>query len=93
MIGDDETSYTRLADMSADNSLLTQYNNALDELFQKRGELPEDVIQSLAEMSAEEGLAYANALLSASDAEYSKYIQDLQEKTAVGGRNREKGIR
>ena len=79
-----------LADISQENKELKHYNELLDELFKKRGELPEEIMNQLYGMNAEEGIKYVQALLSAGDAEFEKYINDILENRELTAETAEK---
>lgn len=88
--GEESHSFAKLADVGADNTRLKEYIRMLDELESKRGALPEEVAGYLSEMGLEEGENYIKALLRASDSEYTKYIDDLAEKTQLAHKISEK---
>ncbi len=75
----EETSYTRLADVGASNRKLEQYNNLLDRVYEKRPELPDNFTDFLANMDVDEAITYLTELLTASEAEFNKYMDDLEE--------------
>lgn len=75
----EETAYTRLADVGASNRKLEQYNNLLDRVYEKRPELPDNFTGFLSDMDVDEAITYLNELLTASEAEFNKYMFDLEE--------------
>ena len=79
--GDNPLSYTKLADVGAENKKLDEYNEMLDKLFERTGgELPDYVMQQLKSMNVDEGINYMSAMLRASDSEFEAYINGLEEK-------------
>ena len=66
--------------MSEDNALLSEFSSMLDSLSDKRGILPNAVANLLSEMGFEEGKNFVTALLNASDEEYNKYIDNLEQR-------------
>ncbi len=80
--GKDDMSFLQLADIDAQTELLRQYSDLLTKV-QNRGEIPSEIMDTLREMSVEEGMSFANALLAASDAEFNAYIESWKEKQAL----------
>lgn len=70
----------KLDTASSETSALAGYSALLDQLAAKRGELPAEITNYLAEMGVDEGIAYVQAMLNASDKEFSEYISSLEEK-------------
>lgn len=73
-----ETNFTKLADVGADNKQLEQYNNLLDRLFEKRKDLPDNLMDTLSSMGVEDGIAYVTAMLTATDEEFNNYLNQLE---------------
>lgn len=70
----------KLDTASGENNMLAAYSSMLDQLAAKRGELPAAVTNYLAEMGIEDGIKYVQAMLNASDKEFSEYIKSLEAK-------------
>lgn len=84
--GENALSYTKLADIGAENKKLDEYNSMLDKLFERTGgELPDYVMQQLKSMSVDEGANYVSAMLRASDSDFEAYINGLEEKAERQG--------
>lgn len=81
--GDTSESYTRLADVGADNAVLEQYSKMLDELSVKAGGIPDLVAEQLQGLSPEDAVKYLKAVLDASDAEFEKYISDINKNSEL----------
>ena len=77
--GDEVITYGKLADLSAQQKELEEYYDILMKV-KERGSLPEGFFSMLRDMSIEEGMFYANALLGASDEEFNKYLSDYERK-------------
>lgn len=75
--------YFKLADMSSQNKQLQTYSDLLDELFAKRGELPEDVLNQLSTMSTEDGIKYVESMLKASDSEWDEYVSAFLQREGI----------
>lgn len=75
----EETTYTRLADVGASNKKLQQYSDLLDRVYEKRPDLPDNFTDFLADMDIDEAITYLSELLTATEAEFNKYMDDLEE--------------
>lgn len=73
-----ETNFTKLADVGTDNRQLEQYNSLLDRLFEKRKDLPDNLMDTLSKMSVEDGISYVTAMLTATDEEFDNYLNQLE---------------
>lgn len=82
--------FYKLPDMSKTAKQLSEFSALLDEVFAKRGDLPEEVKEILANMDLEEGTGYLRAMLDASDAEWQQYIESFAEREAITTRIGEK---
>ena len=82
--------YLVLGDMGRAADAAEEYSSLLDQVEEKRGELPAEVIKSLRGMSVEEGTKYAQALLNATDEQYEKYIDDLRREAEANAETAEK---
>ncbi len=78
---DKEETYYDLANVGADNKVLKQYSGLLDQLSQKAGGIPELVASELKNLSPEDAVKYLNAVLTASEEEFNKYINDINENS------------
>lgn len=78
--GEKTKEYTMLADSGNEIQQLSRYKVLLDKLKERRSDLPEEVTDYLSQMGVEEGISYVEAMLNASDEEFSKYIEGLEEK-------------
>lgn len=74
---DGVTEFSKLADVGASNRQLEKYNRLLDQLYEKREDLPDIFSQELANMEVEDAISYLSTLLNASDEEFNKYMADL----------------
>lgn len=81
--GDSSETVYRLADVGADNAVLREYSDMLDELDKKRGGLTDEIAGYLSQMGLDEGMHYVEALLNATDAEFNKYLDDLNERATL----------
>ena len=85
--GEDTYTYTKLADIGAEDKKLEEYEEKLDELFERNGgELPDYILRQLRSMNVDEGLNYVNAMLRASDSEFEAQIKSFEEKSERQGR-------
>ncbi|MCH5186256.1 MAG: hypothetical protein J1F64_09060, partial [Oscillospiraceae bacterium] len=72
---------TVLNNLDEETEKLREYTDAL-EAVRKRGELPEGFFKELRDMSIDDGMDFAKALLDASDSEFEEYIKSYAEKQA-----------
>ncbi len=78
-IGGVKYSVANLSDLSKQNEQLKEYADTLLQV-KERGNVPMEFFSVLRGLSAEDGLAFAKGLLSTSDTEFTKYINDWKEK-------------
>ena len=71
-----------LADLSKQTDALTNYADMLLRI-KERGNVPQEFFAMLRDMSVEEGMKYAEALLNADDVAFNKYIDDWKAKQAT----------
>ncbi|MBR6523450.1 MAG: hypothetical protein IKT39_02425 [Clostridia bacterium] len=83
--GENKYSYTKLADVAADNEELADYEESLRKLFERKPDLPNFIKNQLKNMGLEEGMNYVSALLRASDVELEDYISGLNEQAERSG--------
>lgn len=73
--GDNSIEYKKLADIGSSNADLQRYANLLQQL-KDRGDIPADFFAQIRDLSVEDGIAFAETLLNASDADFTAYIND-----------------
>lgn len=78
-IGGVTYSVARLADLGEQTKQLEEYADVLLKV-KERGDVPTEFFEQLRDLSVEDGLTFANGLLSVSDAEFDKYIGDWKRK-------------
>lgn len=71
-----------LADLSKQTDALDNYADMLLRI-KERGNVPQEFFAMLRDMSVEEGMKYAEALLNADDVAFNKYIDDWKAKQAT----------
>lgn len=74
--------YTELADLNQQTADMQAYADAL-EAVKNRGNLPDGFFSELRDLSMDEGLEYANALLRLSDEDFAEYVKAWQERKDV----------
>ncbi len=84
--GEGIQSFSKLADVAADNKNLEDYELMLDKLFEREENLPDFILDKLNGMDYNEGMNYVSALLRASDKEFEEYISSLNEQDERVGR-------
>ena len=77
--------YTALGNLDEQTAALEEYADAL-EAVKERGELPEGFFDTLRGLSVEDGLAFAQALLRASDEEFAAYLDSWQKQQDAASR-------
>jgi len=77
--GDGVQEFSRLADVDASNRQLEKYNRLLDQLYEKREDLPDIFSSELANMEVDDAISYLSTLLNATDEEFNKYMADLDK--------------
>lgn len=77
----DEVSYS-LNDFKGEIALLSTYNSLLDKLTQKEN-LPDDILESLKGMDAQNGIGFMSALLNLSDEDYENYLGNISARSEI----------
>ena len=75
-----------LADLDSENGKLARYNVMLEQLYEKRADLPAKVTEALQGMDLDEGMKYVTAMLKATDDEFNEYIDDLKRNEELTGK-------
>lgn len=78
--------YFQIADVESQNKQLEEYSRLLDELFAKRGELPEEALKQLSSMSVEDGANFARVMLNMSGKEWDAYVSSLLNREDIAGK-------
>lgn len=68
-----------LANLESQTKTLQEYADKLTAV-KNRGEIPEELFGILRDLSVDEGIKFADALLNADDETFNKYLQDWQNK-------------
>lgn len=83
----DGESFISLANYDKEINQMQRYGGMLDELFQKRGDLPQSVLDEIKEMDTEQAMRYMSALLNSSDAQFDAFIQARQKLEEEASKN------
>ena len=86
----DGQSFTSLANYDQEINQLQLYGNMFDRLLEKRGELPQSVLDELKAMDTEQAMRYMQALLNSSDSQYDAFIQARQKLEEEASKNSKK---
>lgn len=81
--GDHTEEFYRLPNMKNQNNDLRTYSDLIDELFEKYGTLPKEVIENLSEMTTEDGIKYVTAMLEASEEVWNDYVTSFAERQNI----------
>ena len=79
--GSSEKTIYRLGDLASDNKKLEEYGKILAKI-KERG-VPKEFFDVLKELSVDEAMGFANALLKADDAKFNSYIEEWQKKQDI----------
>jgi len=71
----DGQAFVNLANYDVENYKLEKYNKMLNELFEKRPDLPRSVLEELQGMDIDRGMKYVEALMRASDSQYASFVK------------------
>lgn len=80
--GGKSQTYTMLADPSKNTQLIKNYDVLIEKFKEKYANIPNEIMEYLAEMDVNEGIQFVTALLNASEDEVNKYITSLQGEIA-----------
>ncbi len=83
----DGESFVSLANYDKEINQMQRYGNMLDELFAKRGDIPQSVLDEIKEMDTEQAMRYMQALLNSSDAQFDAFIQARQKLEEEASKN------
>lgn len=78
-LGNLEYEVVGLANLESQTKTLQEYAEKLTAV-KERGEIPEELFGILRDLSVDEGIKFADALLNADDETFNKYLQDWQNK-------------
>ena len=78
-LGNLEYEVVGLANLESQTKTLQEYAEKLTAV-KERGEIPEELFGILRDLSVDEGIKFADALLNADDEAFNKYLQDWQNK-------------
>ncbi len=83
----DGESFISLANYDKEINQMQAYGKMLDELFQKREDLPQSVIDEIKEMDTEQAMRYMQALLNSSDSQLDAFIQARKKLEETASEN------
>ncbi len=83
----DGESFVSLANYDKEINQMQRYGNMLDELFSKRGNLPQSVLDEIKEMDTEQAMRYMQALLNSSDSQFDAFIKARQKLEEEASKN------
>ena len=83
----DGESFVSLANYDKEINQMQRYGNMLDELFAKRGDIPQSVLDEIKEMDTEQAMRYMQALLNSSDAQFDAFVQARQKLEEEASKN------
>ena len=82
--------FVSLTDYNKELYQMQRYGALLDELFEKKGELPQSVLEELQEMDAEQGTKYLEALLNSSDTQFDAIMETRRKLDEQASENSKK---
>ena len=83
----DGESFISLANYDKEITQMQRYGNMLDELFQKRGDIPKSVLDEIKDMDTEQAMRYMSVLLNSSDSQFDAFIQARQKLEEEASKN------
>lgn len=83
----DGESFVSLANYDKEINQMQRYGDMLDELFQKRGDLPQSVLDEIKEMDTEQAMRYMSALINSSDPQFNAFVQARQKLEEAASEN------
>ena len=83
----DGEAFVSLANYDKEINQMQRYGNMLDELFKKRGDIPQSVLDEIKDMDAEQAIRYMQALLNSSDSQFDAFIQARQKLEEEASKN------
>ena len=83
----DGESFVSLANYDKEINQMQRYGDMLDELFQKRGDIPQSVLDEIKEMDTEQAMRYMSALINSSDPQFNAFVQARQKLEEAASEN------
>jgi hypothetical protein len=77
--GENSMEYQQLPDLSEQTAELEEYSELLNQV-RERGNVPSEFFSILRDMSVDEGISFAKALMQASDEDFNTYITEWSNK-------------
>lgn len=84
--GNGVETYYNLPDLKGENEKLEQYSSLLDDLIEKYGALPEEIIDNLAGMTVDDGIKYVTAMLNASETAWNEYVAGFADRFDISNK-------
>ncbi len=72
-----------LSDMDSQNKQLKYYLSLLEQLKEKRGEIPKDAVSELSGMDTKEAVTFLETMLNASDEQWNNWVSGIEENKAL----------